>query len=71
MAQEPALIEQHIRETRERLDDDVAELQQRVRSQLDWRQQLERHPWTATLGAFGAGLIVSLWMTRSVLRWRT
>lgn len=69
MAEAPADIEQHIRATRARLDQDVIELQQRVRSQLDWRQQVDRHPWGATVGALGAGLLISMWFTR-LIGWR-
>ena len=69
MAQAPADIEQHILATRARLDNDVGELQQRVREQLDWRLQIERHPWGATTGALAAGFLISMWFTRLV-GWR-
>ncbi len=60
MGQAPEDIERHIYETRARLDENVAELRARVRAGLDWRNQMQLHPYAATGAAFGVGLLLSL-----------
>jgi len=53
-----ARIENHIEDTREHLGQNLRELELKVRSATDWRQQYENHP-AAFLGvAFGGGLLL-------------
>jgi len=60
VGQQPEQIEQHIHQTRARLEENVAELRTRVRSNLDWRYQFQRHPVTLTAGAFLGGLLLAM-----------
>ncbi len=68
MGQEPDQLERHIYQTRARLEQNVAELRARVRSNLDWRHQLRRHPMAFATAAFGVGLILALVLARRAPR---
>jgi hypothetical protein len=65
VGQQPEDIERHIHETRARLDDNVAELRESIRSRLDWRRQLQSHPLAGTATAFAVGLTLSLLLGRA------
>ena len=67
MGQAPEDIERHIHETRERLEENVSELRARIRSRLDWRSQMQRHPLTSTAVPFALGLMVSLLLGRALV----
>lgn len=66
MGQEPEQIERHIHQTRARLEQNVAELRSRMRSNLDWRVQFRRHPAAWAAAAFGGGLLVSIMLGRAL-----
>ncbi|HYK26062.1 MAG TPA: hypothetical protein VEV18_07370 [Steroidobacteraceae bacterium] len=65
MGQEPEQIERHIYQTRARLEQNVAELRARVRSNLDWRVQFNRHPAAMAAVAFGGGLLIAIMFGRA------
>ena len=65
MGQEPDQIERHIHRTRERLEQNVAELRTRVRSNLNWRVQFRRRPAAFAAAAFGGGLLIAMMIGRS------
>jgi hypothetical protein len=52
-------IEQHIRETRNDLGDNFSELEDRVKTAVDWRSQFEERPGTMLALAFGGGVLLS------------
>lgn len=52
-------IERHIAQTRSELSDNVGELQDKVKSAVDWRKQFEEHPGTLLAVAFGGGVVLS------------
>jgi len=52
-------IERQIAETRSELSDNVGELQDKVKSSMDWRKQFEEHPGTFLAVAFGGGVVLS------------
>jgi hypothetical protein len=52
-------IERQIAETRSELSDNVGELQDKVKSAVDWRAQFQEHPGTLLAVAFGGGVVLS------------
>ena len=55
-----------ISEERQRLGDNIAELERKVRNSTSWRAYFERRPWTALGIAMGGGLLLSvLFLPRS------
>jgi hypothetical protein len=52
-------IERHIQETRNDLGDNFGELQDKVKTAVDWRAQFEERPGTMLALAFGGGVILS------------
>jgi len=66
VGQEPEQIERHIHRTRARLEQNVAELRTRVRSNLDWRVQYRRYPAAFAAAAFGGGLLFSIMIGRAL-----
>jgi hypothetical protein len=53
-------IERHISEQRDELGDNIHELQQKVKTAVDWRAQVHERPGTMLAVAFGGGLLLSL-----------
>jgi ElaB/YqjD/DUF883 family membrane-anchored ribosome-binding protein len=53
-------IETHIRNTRQHLSANIDELEQRVKSAVDWRQHYKAHPGAFVGAALGAGFLLSL-----------
>ena len=49
-------IERHIQETRNDLGDNFSELEDKVKTAVDWRAQFEERPGTMLALAFGAVL---------------
>ncbi len=62
MGETPDDIKREIEEARHRLGADLNQLEDRVKTELDWRAHFERNPWAWIGGAFGAALLVG-WMT--------
>jgi hypothetical protein len=52
-------IERHIRETRNDLGDNLSELENKVKTAMDWRAQFEERPMTMIALAFGGGVLLS------------
>jgi hypothetical protein len=52
-------IEQHIREQRRELGQNISELQQKVKDTVNWRVQFEQHPMAMLGIALGSGLLLS------------
>jgi hypothetical protein len=57
-------IESHIRSAREDLRSNLEELEGRVRSVVDWREQFRRNPAVGTALALGAGFLLASMTTR-------
>jgi hypothetical protein len=71
MGQTTGQIERHIYDKRQDLDDNIHELQQQVRSAVDWRTQVQERPLTMMGLAFGVGVVAALlagWRSSSY-RW--
>jgi hypothetical protein len=52
-------IERQIAETRSELSDNLGELQDKVKSAVDWRTQFQQRPGTFLAVAFGGGIVLS------------
>ncbi len=52
-------IERHIQETRDDLCSNFRELEDKVKSAVDWRVQFKERPMTLVALAFGGGVLVS------------
>lgn len=63
MSETSAEIETHIRNARDDLSANLSELEQKVKTVTDWRQQYQKSPGTFLAVAAGAGLLLAL-MTR-------
>jgi hypothetical protein len=59
MGEKADRIEQHIKQQRDELGDNVMELKQKVSRSFDWRAQVDEHPLTMVGLAFGGGLLLS------------
>jgi hypothetical protein len=59
MGEKTNQIEQHIREQRNELGQNISELQQKVKDTVDWRAQFEQRPMTMIGLAVGGGLLLS------------
>jgi hypothetical protein len=62
MGETPDEIKREIEQTRERISSNLAQLEQRVHTALDWRAQFDRRPWAFVGGAFGAAFLLG-WIT--------
>ena len=60
MGETPDQIERHIYEKRNELGENIHELQQKVKTAVDWRAQFDRRPMTMIGLAFGGGLLLSM-----------
>jgi hypothetical protein len=52
-------IENHIEETRSELNENLSELERKVKNAVDWRSQFEERPGTMLGLALGAGVVLS------------
>jgi hypothetical protein len=52
-------IERHIQETRNDLGNNFSELEEKVKTVVDWRAQFEERPGTLLALAFGGGIVLS------------
>jgi len=57
-------LERHIREIQHDLKDNLGELEDKVRSAVDWRAQFEERPGTMLALAFGGGVLLSALLPR-------
>jgi hypothetical protein len=60
MGETPDQIERHIYEKRSELGENIHELQQKVKTAVDWRAQFDQRPWVGMGVAFGGGLLLAL-----------
>jgi len=58
-------IERHIENKREDLQSNLRELEHKVKSATDWRQQFQNHTGTMVAAAFGGGMLVSTMVGRN------
>ena len=68
MGQTTHQIEAHIADTREKLGNNVRELERKVRSVTDWKQHVRTSPMTMLGVAFGGGILVAAMVGRSKTR---
>jgi ElaB/YqjD/DUF883 family membrane-anchored ribosome-binding protein len=61
MGETPREIESQIEQARNRLGQDLNELEYRVKTELDWRTQFNRRPWAFIGAAFGISFLLG-WM---------
>jgi ElaB/YqjD/DUF883 family membrane-anchored ribosome-binding protein len=59
MDQRTARIVKDIAEDRQRLGDNIAELERKLRQAADWRSYYARNPWTMLGVALGGGFLVA------------
>lgn len=64
MGQRADAIASHIREQREELDDNIRELQTKVKRTFDWRLQVRRNPVQAIGIAAGVGFLLAFVLRR-------
>src|SRR5436853_7906699 len=60
MGETPDQIERHIYEKRSELGENINELQEKVKTAVDWRAQFDQRPWVGMGLAFGGGLLLAL-----------
>jgi len=60
MGEKPDQIERHIYEKRNELGENIHELQEKVKTAVNWRAQFDRRPWAMMALAFGGGFLVSM-----------
>jgi hypothetical protein len=65
MGQTTDQIEAHIENTREELGSNLQELERKVKSVTDWREQFRANPMTLMAAAFGGGVLLSSMLGRS------
>ena len=58
-------IESHIENKREELESNLRELEHKVKSATDWRQQFHNHTGTMVAAAFAGGMLVSTIIRRT------
>ena len=59
MAESSDELARHIEDIRHDLKEDFSELEDKVKSTMDWRTQFEEHPGTMIALAFGGGVLLS------------
>jgi len=64
MAESSDELERHIQEIRHDLKDNFGELEDKVKSAVDWRAQFEERPGTMLALAFGGGILLSALLPR-------
>lgn len=63
MGETPDDIRHDVEKARDRLGQDLNELEYRVKSEFDWRVQFNRHPWVFLGTAFGLAALIGLAVT--------
>src|ERR1700693_4893080 len=59
MGEKPDQIERHIQHQRNQLEDNISELEEKVKSAFDWRTQFQERPGIMLGAAFLGGALVS------------
>jgi hypothetical protein len=65
MAESSDELERHIRDIRHDLKEDFDQLEDKVKSAVDWRAQFEEHPGTMLALAFSGGVLLSALLPRA------
>jgi hypothetical protein len=60
MGEAPDELKRQVDQARQRLDQDLNQLEYRVKEATDWRFQFNRHPWIFLGAAFSGALLLSL-----------
>jgi len=60
MGQESDELKRQVDQARERLHQDLNDLEYRVKTETDWRVHYQRHPWPFLGAAFLGALLFSL-----------
>ena len=60
MSETTGEIQGHIRDTQEHLKANIQELEQKVKSSIDWRQHFDKSPGMFLAAALGGGLMLAL-----------
>jgi hypothetical protein len=68
MGQTTDQIESHIETQREGLQANLRELEDKVKSATDWRQQFQKHPGIMVAAAFGVGVLLCAIVRKSPRR---
>jgi hypothetical protein len=71
MAETADELERHIQEIRHDLKDNFSELEDKVKSSVDWRAQFDKRPGIMLALAFGGGILLSALLPRRRSRRRT
>ena len=58
MGEKPDQIERHIYEKRNELGENINELQDKVKTAVDWRAQFDQRPWVLMGLALGGGMLL-------------
>ncbi len=62
MGETTSKIEAEIEDARESLGSNLRELEEKIRSATDWKQQFEQHPMKLMGVAFGGGMLLgAMW----------
>jgi hypothetical protein len=64
MAETPSELKEQVDRARNRLEQDLNNLQYHVKASLDWRAQYRRYPWLFLGAAFTSALMVGLAFSR-------
>ena len=64
MDEEANQLKEHIAETRDKLGQNIANLQAKVEHTFDWRAQFRERPMMLLATAFGAGVVLSGMLSR-------
>ena len=65
MAESSDELERHIEDIKHDLKDNFGELEDKVKSAVDWRAQFEEHPGTMLALAFSGGVLLSALLPRA------
>lgn len=68
MGETSAQLEQLIGQQRDQLESDVQQLRSQLRSIVDWRVQVQRHPWRAAATVFLVTYLAGSMFGR-IIRW--
>jgi len=60
MGETPDELKYHVEQIRDRLDQNLNQLEYRLKAAVNWRTQFERRPWVFLGAAFGGALLLSL-----------
>ncbi len=65
MGETPDEIRQEIAQARNRLGQNLNELEYRVKASTNWRAQFDRHPWAFVGAAFAGAMLLGMMTGRA------